>query len=504
MWFERKNRAEINYRPIPELKVTPYSPYGNLRYLPSKKTMDISGLPLGPYLLQTVLGHATIFRKEGIFNFRIMYENNVVLIKGEYVEELLRSTTYLEKGALYNMLHPWLGTGLLTSYGSKWKSRRKLMTPSFHFDILRDFLPVFNDQSKVLVDIMKQQADKEWVDIVHLITLCSLDIMCETILGARVGAQQDSDSDYVQAVLSASQLVMERMSSPLLNWDIFFQMSSFGRQFKKNLECLHGFTRKVIQQKKDSLKSSRVQSDGCISENSEGNNGKRKRKALMDLLLDVHLNNQTFTEEDVREEVDTFAFEGHDTTSMGMSWALYLIGLYPEVQNNIHEELDRIFGTDVERPVCVEDLKEMEYLERVLKESQRLYPSVPFFSRKIHKDFELHGYRITKGSTVVVNNYLLHRNPEAFPNPEKFDPDRFLPERCVGRNPFSYVPFSAGPRNCIGQRFAVMEEKVVISNILRNFRLKSLEQRDQVFPAPELILRSMFPLKLKVIPRDRS
>ncbi|GFR19104.1 cytochrome P450 4c3, partial [Trichonephila clavata] len=115
-------------------------------------------------------------------------------------------------------------------------------------------------------------------------------------------------------------------------------------------------------------------------------NEKRKRKALMDVLLEHHIQMKDLTEEDIREEIDTFAFEGHDTTATGICWALCNIGLNKDVQEKIQEELDRIFGDDTERPVNTEDLKDMVYLDRVLKESQRLYPSVPVIARRISED----------------------------------------------------------------------------------------------------------------------
>ncbi|GFT97852.1 cytochrome P450 4c3 [Nephila pilipes] len=222
-------------------------------------------------------------------------------------------------------------------------------------------------------------------------------------------------------------------------FDLLFNFMEEGKELNQHIKTLHNFTLSVIQEKKRKLLSG----DPDIGT-------KRKRMALMDLLLEHHIRTKTLTEEDIREEVDTFAFEGHDTTSMGMSWALYLIGLHKDVQNKVHEELDRIFGDDAERPIETEDLKDMNYLDRVLKESQRLYPSVPTIARRITDDTTICGYPIPKESSCIVLVHQLHRNEAVFPDPEKFDPDRFLPENSANRHPFAYIPFSAGPRNCIG------------------------------------------------------
>ncbi|GFV34465.1 cytochrome P450 4V2 [Trichonephila clavipes] len=158
----------------------------------------------------------------------------------------------------------------------------------------------------------------------------------------------------------------------------------------------------------------------------------------------------------------TISFQGHDTTSVGISWCLWLVGLHPWIQDRIHAELDDIFGDD-ERNITMEDLKNMKYLECVIKESMRLYPSVPAFGRMIRNDIKIENYIVPKGSICLVHTFLLHRDPEFFPNPDKFDPDRFTQDNSVGRNPFAYVPFSAGPRNCIVQALLLLPKAALIN-----------------------------------------
>ncbi|KAL1473207.1 hypothetical protein MTO96_038843 [Rhipicephalus appendiculatus] len=186
---------------------------------------------------------------------------------------------------------------------------------------------------------------------------------------------------------------------------------------------------------------------------------------------------------------------------MGISWALFLIGHHPEEQRKIHEELDQIFGDDKERYVNFEDLRQMKYLECAIKESLRIYPSVPMVTRKCEEPFQIDGATLPAGTMVQVAAYFLHRDPEVFPKPEEFHPERFFPENSKGRHPFAYAPFSAGPRNCIGQKFALAEEKIVIGNILRRFTIKSLDQRDQVEIVTEIVLRPRSGLRIKFTPR---
>ncbi|GFQ96023.1 cytochrome P450 4V2, partial [Trichonephila clavata] len=339
------------------------------------KVQRMTKFPFNVFTLQMAGAYSYLYRKNPVFCCWISFVPFVVLNKAEAVEALISGSKHMEKSWSYKWLHPWLGTGLLTSYGSKWKSRRRLLTPSFHFEILKDFLPIFNEQSQVLVKQLRNEITKDSTDISMPITLCSLDIICETTLGVTIGAQENSESQYIKSVTRAANIILERMITPWHWFDFLFYLLPAGRELKYHVKVLHDFTRSVIKEKKKKLLSG-----------EKNVNEKRKRKALMDVLLEHHIQMKDLTEEDIREEVDTFAFEGHDTTATGICWALYNIGLNKDVQEKIHEEMDRIFGDDTERPVNTEDLKDMVYLDRVLKESQRLYPSVPVIARRISED----------------------------------------------------------------------------------------------------------------------
>ncbi|PRD32972.1 UNVERIFIED_CONTAM: Cyp4c3 [Trichonephila clavipes] len=144
--------------------------------------------------------------------------------------------------------------------------------------------------------------------------------------------------------------------------------------------------------------------------------------------------------------------KGYESVSVTITWALFLVGLHPDVQEKIHEELDRTFGSDLDRFVTENDLNDFKYLDCVLKESQRLYSAVPMITRNLQEDSNICGCSIPKGSTCIVLFYFLHKDKEVFPDPEKFDPDRFLPENAVNIPECGFIPFSAGPRNCIGNK----------------------------------------------------
>jgi len=250
---------------------------------------------------------------------------------------------------------------------------------------------------------------------------------------------------------------------------------------------------------------------------------------FMDTLIYQHLKDpNSLSEQDIREEVDTFMFEGelvlrdnvlemnflhvytqgHDTTGWGISWATYLIGCNPDVQEKIHQELDSVFGPPTPNAVddfiknanySKDDLRQLKYLECAIKEAQRLCPSVPLFGRVVDQDNTvISGYQVPKGTTLAVVPLVTHKDPRYWPEPNKFEPDRFLPENSIDRHPFAYVPFSAGPRNCIGQKFALLEEKAVLASLFRHFKVTSMVPFEKIRMLPAMILKSQQPLKVKL------
>ena len=170
---------------------------------------------------------------------------------------------------------------------------------------------------------------------------------------------------------------------------------------------------------------------------------------------------------------------------------------HPEYQKKVQEELDEVFGSS-NRPVTADDIKQLRYLTACFKESLRLYPVAPLYARELVSDLKFGEYNVPAGTTVLVANESLHRDPRYFPDPEEFRPERFLiksgdPDADDTRNgklhPFAYVPFSAGQRNCIGQKYAQMEDKIVLASVLRRLWLECDYDEDALAPASEVILR---------------
>ncbi|XP_043918443.1 cytochrome P450 4V2 [Protopterus annectens] len=402
----------------------------------------------GQEFFDQVIQYTAEFRKEPLLKIWAGPLPFVVLFHADTVEAVLNSSRHMDKSFLYRFLQPWLGTGLLTSTGEKWRTRRKMITPTFHFKILMDFLEVMNEQAKILVEKLEKKADKEAFNCFSDITLCALDIICETAMGRKIHAQSNEDSEYVKAVYRMGELIHRRQKVPWMWPDFIYFSTAEGKQHKNNLKILHSFTDSVIKERTRMMARSTELS--LVPEDENGSEKSSKRKAFLDMLLTAKYDDGNLLKhEEIREEVDTFMFEGHDTTAAAINWSLHLLASHPEIQQKVHSELDEVFG-ELDRPPTMEDLKNLQFLDCVIKESLRLFPSVPMFARTLRDGCNIRGYNIPKGVNAVIIPYALHRDPEHFPDPEEFKPERFLSENSSGRHPYAFIPFSAGLRNCIG------------------------------------------------------
>ncbi|XP_065366483.1 cytochrome P450 4d2-like [Calliphora vicina] len=474
--------------------------------IPGPKTLPILGnaLDIKHVNSDNVIEFARDYkRKYGkIYRIWVLHQVSVVILDPKYLEIVLSSQQMIKKSSLYDFLVGWLGRGLLLSWGKKWHSRRKIITPTFHFKILEQFVEIFDQQSAVMAKKLYEKADgKTAIDIFPVVCLCALDIIAETAMGVKVNAQEQPGLEYAQAITTVARIMANRFIKPLQRTDVLFRLTA-PKQYQESQRCikvLHKFTTDVIEQRRAALEQSLK--DGSLkteTEDSELNT--KKRMALLDVLLQSSVNGVPLTNEDIREEVDTFMFEGHDTTTSGISFALYLIARHPEVQVKLVEEIKQVLGTDKNKPVTYRELQDLKYMECAIKESQRLYPSVPAIGREITEDITVGDIAIPAKTNLSLSLFMVLRDPDYFSNPDDFKPERFESESDEKINPFAYTPFSAGPRNCIGQKFAMLEMKSTLSKMLRHFELLPLGP--DVKPVINLILRSTTGIHVGLRPRD--
>ncbi|KAE9551485.1 hypothetical protein FO519_005305 [Halicephalobus sp. NKZ332] len=388
----------------------------------------------------------------------------LIIYRPETVKTILESQLHISKPFEYDILKYWLGTGLLTSTGEKWHGRRKMLTPTFHFSILSNFIHVFNRQADIFLHELDKRAEDGYpFDFYKYVKSAALDIIGEAAMGINLGCQQGANPEYCSSVRRVSEIMWLRMRSPWFWPQPLWYLSGYGFEADKHLKKVKNFTMR----------------------SELGTRG--KRQAFLDLLLDMQEENK-LTDSDIREEVDTFMFEGHDTVSSSMGYTIYMVAHDPEIQEKVHEEVKGILDSS-DQEITLEDLNRMRYLEQCIREALRMFPVVPIVGRVIQEETNINGYIIPKGTTAMVAPFAVHRDKRYYKNPDKYNPENFASERISQRNPFAYIPFSAGPRNCIGQKFATMEQKVILSRFFLRYKVTPFVHELENRGLPELILK---------------
>ncbi|XP_026829551.1 cytochrome P450 4C1-like [Ooceraea biroi] len=455
----------------------------------------------------TLLSHGTPERLWDLIKFRFeryspIYKTwyftiaYVAITYPDEMQTILNNSKSSTKGMAYKLLRPWMGDGLLLSKGTKWQERRKILTPAFHFHILKNFFSILVEESNRMTISLKHMKDSTVEDLTSFTSHHTLNIICETSMGISLRNIETSEQQqYRKAIHDISEIIIYRFLRPWYQYDTIFWFTPKYKQQVKCLKILHGFTEKIITERKryHETTGGRYLNFENTAEFDDMTGSRKKRLAMLDLMIAASNNNQ-MSDSDIREEVDTFMFEGHDTVSMAMTFAILLLAEHKDVQDRVRTEVNAVMEKNGGK-LTMTALQNLSYLERCLKETMRLYPSVLLITRTLVEDVMLKSYLVPAGVELYIDILSLHKNPEFWPNPEVFDPDRFLPELVQNRHPFAYIPFSAGSRNCIGQRFAMMELKTVIGTLVHNFCLEPIDYLKDCRCVVDLIIRIGQPMQ---------
>jgi cytochrome P450 len=368
------------------------------------------------------------------------------------------------KSPLYQKLRMSLGNGLLTSEDEFWLRQRRIAQPAFH-----------RQRIAALADVMAhvaRDAAAHWqaiasrgqpVDIAEEMMRLTRTVVVRALLGADLGPFTDT-IDHAWAIIN--QHIGESFWS--LGFTDKFRPSK-QRRFQAARATLQGAVDYVIGQRR------RSQSDSAD---------------LLSMLMSARdeETGEAMTDEQLRVEVTTFLLAGQETTSLALTWTWYLLSQHVAAQRRVEEEIDVALNG---RPPEYTDLVHLPYTRMVIDESLRLYPPAWAFSRQALTDDQLGGFRLPAGWLAFVVPFVLHRLPAYWHDPDAFDPERFSPERSTDRPKFAYLPFGAGPRQCIGSQFALIEAHLVIATLAQRYRLR-LVPGHKVEPWPLITLRPRF------------
>ncbi|KAH8241511.1 hypothetical protein KR026_009256 [Drosophila bipectinata] len=411
------------------------------------------------------------------------------IIRAEDAEEVFQSSKLFTKNVIYDLLRPFLGEGLLTSTDQKWHSRRKTLTPAFHLNVLQSFFSIFKEESQKLVKILHLNPKKE-ILLNNIIPQITFNNMCETVLGVKLD-DIEGGFQYRQSIHALEEVMLQRISNPLLYNKVYFYLFGDYRKQVDNLKTAHDFSSQIIEKRRRLFKRKDL--------NPKDDIGNPQRYAMLDTLLaaeaEGHIDHQG-----IRDEVNTFMFAAYDTTSTGIIFALIMLALHEDIQERCFEEVQNL-PKDLDGTTMLQ-FNELSFLECVIKETLRLFPSAPVIGRKVMEECVVNGLIMPRNTQINLHLYDIMRDPRHFPDPLLFQPDRFLKENSANRHRFAFVPFSAGKRSCMGQKFALLEMKVLLAAILRNFKLLPATQLEDLTFENGIVLRTQQNVKVTLQPRE--
>lgn len=409
---------------------------------------------------------------------RMFMSTAYLLNHPKHIEHVLQ-TNYrnYRKTKMMDKFKPILGEGLFISEDELWTRQRKLVQPSFHRQRVEAMGATMIEVIKDHVGMWDRfAASGEEFSLSLDMSYLALEVALRTMFGnslPREEANAISDALHVANEITAKRLwEMTRISE--------FLPTRETRAYNGAAQTLDRIVSRII-------------------------NERRKAGVRQDDLLGVLIDardadtDEAMSDKQLRDEVLTLLLSGHETTAVALSWAFLLLAQNPAVLEKLRDEADTVLAG---RDPVAEDVRSLEYTKRVVQEVARLKPPIWWVARTAISDDNIAGEPIKAGTTVLISQYLIHRNPSVWEDPERFDPDRFEPEQSVRRSKFAYLPFGAGPRVCVASAFATMEMQLLLAVMQRRFDVKITSDLE-----PELsnliTLRPKYDIMAKVSPRRR-
>ncbi len=379
----------------------------------------------------------------------------------DYIKQILVSNNdRYYKGVGFERVKMLLGNGIIVSDGPFWRKQRRMIQPAFGKDVIAQLVDQVKLANIKLLEKWQQLANHN--EIIN-ITESTNELALEIILRALFSEDLDT--------------IFEREGG-----NPFSILTDDSARDLKLAVKFRGLTRLVgdiIQQRRQD---------------------KPVRNDFVSVFMDARdkETGEPMSDKELIDEVMTLIVAGSETSATTMNWIWYSLSQYHDVEARVQAEVD---NASYEQIPGFEHIMELPYIRQVTEEVLRLYPPVWLFTRKAIKDDKLGEYDVPAGSDIFISPYYLHRHPDYWEEPEKFDPERFTPEAIKQRHKFAYIPFSAGPRRCIGDFFGIVEAQVHFGLMARHFRMEYVEDQP-VELAPEVNLRTRYPIHMRILPRD--
>ncbi|WP_439026845.1 cytochrome P450 [Haloarchaeobius sp. DT45] len=399
-----------------------------------------------------------------VASFDVLTETFYLLTGPDHIERVLvhENEKYVKGEIFQTLLSPLLGQGLLTSEGKQWRTQRHRIQPAFRPDALSHYADIMVDETE---DELATWAPGEVRNVHEDMMALTGEIVARSLFGVDV-------SDRTEVVAEALDVVMRHAesltSSMVPNW---VPLPSKRRR-EEAVTVLDSVVYDIIEERRADP------GDDVVSA----------------LLAAEDEDGRTMSDEQLRDEVMTLFLAGHETTALSLSFTFFVLAQHPDIEQKLVAELDETLDG---QPPTVADLADLPYLERVVKESMRLYPPVHAIIREPTEDVVFDGYRVPAGSPISMPQWTVHRDPEHYDDPMAFRPDRWTDDFEDELPRYAYFPFGGGPRRCIGDRFAMMEARLVLARILQAYHLE-LVSEPSLDLAASITTRPVSPIEMRV------
>lgn len=416
-----------------------------------------------------------------IVSFRLAHIQTYLIANPHDIHQILvAQTENFPKSKLENkILGKFLGNGLLTSEGDFHRRQRRLAQPAFHSKRIRSYAEIVTAYTKQMLSEWQSGQVRNIADDMERLTMF---IVAKTLFDADAVTSQET-AVTVGHTIGTLQRVSSQDFERGIIWPDWLPTPN-NRARKRAIVDFDAVISKIIAARRATAVNGQVEDKGDL---------------LSMLMLAQDEQGQVMDDRQLRDEVATLFAAGHETTSNALAWTWYLLSQNPPAAARLHEELDMVL--DGHTPTLA-DLPNLPYTLMVIKEAMRLYPPAWILSgRQVREEVEMSGYTLKKGSLVFISPYVMHHLPQYFPNPDKFEPERFLPEREKALPKFAYMPFGGGPRICIGNAFALMEAHLILAAIAQRYRLH-LTAGQTVEPLPQITMSPKDGLWMEVAERE--
>lgn len=428
------------------------------------------------------LGHLTKFRRDplkllldsarehgDVVHLRFGPQDIYLLNHPDYIRDVLvtNSRNFVKSRGL-EMAKKFLGESLLTSEGEFHRRQRRLAQPAFHRQRI-------NAYAAVMVDHASRTRNRwepgETLDLWQEMMRLTLGIVGKTLFDADV---ENEASEIGKALTSVMQL-FERITNPFAGLLDKLPLPSNVRWLKAKQRLDSTIHRIIDEHRASGFDRGDLLSMLMAAQDEEGDGG-------------------MMTDSQLRDEAMTLFVAGHETTANALTWTWYLLSQHPDVEARMHAEIDSVLAG---RTPIADDVAKLRYTEMVFAESMRLYPPAWTLGRRVLSDYPVGEYVLPAGSIVLMSPWVTHHDARYFPEPFKFDPERWTPEARESRPKFSYFPFGGGPRVCIGEQFAWMEGVLLIATIAQRWKMR-LAADQIVEPKPMITLRPRYGMRMMV------